>query len=179
MFAVEKEKGIILEREDQVRVNPRTYDEPDPKGVGTRLSACRNSRRDDQTAREGAARAKKPNVRLRLTAGTRWGPKPGKQCCEMRGVLLCQGCELESQSVAGLKMADDRLGPDLAFLDKKVEPGFRAHRPWSWGSKKQTSRAQVPDAGNVIPAITTPIDPNSIRGFDARGMAPRVGRCLR
>jgi hypothetical protein len=76
-------------------------------------------------------------------------------------------------------MAHDRLGADLAFLDEKIEPGFRAHRPWTWCSKKQTSRAQVQDAGNVIPAIAPPIDPDTIRRFDARGMAPRVGRCLR
>ncbi len=33
-------------------------------------------------------------------------------------------------------MPYDRFGPDLAFLDKKIEPGFRAHRPWTWDSKK-------------------------------------------
>jgi hypothetical protein len=118
-------------------------------------------------------------VRLRLAAGTRQGPKSGKQRCEMRRVLFCHGCEFESQTVIGLNMPHDRLGPDLAFLDKKIEPGFGAHGPWTWGSKKQTSRAQVQDAGNVIPTVTTPIDPDTIRCFDARGMAPRVGRCLR
>ena len=122
---------------------------------------------------------REPKVRLRLTAGTRQGPKSGKQRCEMRRVLLCHGCEFESQTVTRPNMAHDRLGPDLAFLDKKIEPCFGAYRPWTWGSKKQTSRAQVQDAGNVIPTITTPIDPDTIRRFDARGMAPRVGRCLR
>jgi hypothetical protein len=121
----------------------------------------------------------KSKVRLRLTAGTREGPKPSKQCGEMRRVLLCHGCEFESQTVTRLNMPHDRLGPDLAFLDKKIEPGFRAHRPWTWGSKKQTSRAQISDAGNVIPTIATPIDPDTVRCLDARGMAPRVGRCLR
>jgi hypothetical protein len=97
----------------------------------------------------------------------------------MRRVLLRHGREFESQTVTRPNMAHDRLGPDLAFLDKKIEPGFRAHGPRTWGSKKQASRAQVQDAGNVIPTMTTPIDPDTIRRFDARGMAPRVGRCLR
>jgi hypothetical protein len=85
-------------------------------------------------------------VRLQLTAGTRQGPKPGKQRCEMRRVLLCDGCEFESQTVTRLNMAHDRLGADLAFLDKKIEPGFRAHGPLTWGSKKQTFRALVVSA---------------------------------
>jgi hypothetical protein len=118
-------------------------------------------------------------VRLWLTVGTRQVAKPGKQCCEMRRVLLGHGCEFESQSVTRLNMAHDRLGPDLAFLDKKIEPGFRTHRPCSWGSDKQTSRAQVSDGGNFISTITTPIDPDIFQSLDARGMPPRIGRCLR
>jgi len=76
-------------------------------------------------------------------------------------------------------MPHDRLGPDLAFLDKKIEPRFRVYWPRTGRSKKQTSRAQVKDAGNFIPTFTTPIDPDTVRCFDARGLAPRVGRCLR
>jgi len=47
----------------------------------------------------------------------------------MRRVLLWHGCEFESQTVTGLKMAHDGLSADLAFLDKKIEPGFGAYRP--------------------------------------------------
>ncbi len=119
------------------------------------------------------------NERLGLGAGAREGAEPGKQCGEMRRVLLWHGCELESQAVTRLKMAHDGLGADLAFLDKKIEPSFGARRPWTWSSNKQASRAQIQDAGNVIHTITTPIDPDSIRRLDARGMPPRVGRCLR
>ena len=121
----------------------------------------------------------KPNVRLRLSAGTRQVPKPSEQRCEMRRVLLCHGCEFEPQSVTRLNMPHDRLGPDLAFLDEKIEPSFHVHRPWTWGSNKQTSRTQVKDAGNVIHTITPPIDPDTSGRLDARGMPPRVGRCLR
>src|SRR5882762_732089 len=140
----------------------------------------RDSSRKDRAMVKMLAVPREPNAGLLLTAGTREVAKPSKQRCEMRRVLLSHSCEFESQAVTRLNMAHDRLGPDLAFLDKKIEPSFRAHRPWtSWSSKKQTSRAQVQDAGNVIPAITTPIDPDTIRRFDARGMPPRVGRCLR
>ena len=69
------------------------------------------------------------NERLGLGAGAREGAEPGKQCGEMRRVLLWHSCEFESQTVTGLNMPNDGLGPDLAFLNKKIEPGFRAYRP--------------------------------------------------
>ncbi|HLB87085.1 MAG: hypothetical protein DMG35_12385 [Acidobacteria bacterium] len=47
---------------------------------------------------------------------------------------------------ARLHMPHDCLGPDLAFLDEKIELGFHAHRLWNRGSNKQTCGAQVPDA---------------------------------
>jgi hypothetical protein len=43
-------------------------------------------------------------------------------------------------------MPHDGLGPDLAFLDKKIELGFHAHGLGNRGSNKQTCGAQVPDA---------------------------------
>jgi hypothetical protein len=139
----------------------------------------RDSSRKDSAMEKRLAVPREPNAGLLLTAGTREVAKPSKQCCEMGRVLLRHGCEFESQTATGLNMPHDRLGADLAFLDEKIEPSFRAHRPWTWGSKKQTSRAQVQDAGNVILTIATPIDPDTVRCFDARGLAPRVGRCLR
>jgi len=97
----------------------------------------------------------------------------------MRRVLLRQGREFQSQSVARLTMPHDALDPDLAFLDQKIEPGFRAYRLWTCGSNEQTSRAQVPDACDIIDTVTTPIDPHAVRRLDPRGMPPRIGRCLR
>jgi hypothetical protein len=43
-------------------------------------------------------------------------------------------------------MPHDRLGPDLSFLDEKIDLGFHSHRLSSRGCNEQTSRAQVPDA---------------------------------
>jgi hypothetical protein len=43
-------------------------------------------------------------------------------------------------------MPHDRLGPDLSFLDEKIEPGFHSDKPSTWRSNEQASRAQVPDA---------------------------------
>ena len=110
---------------------------------------------------------------------TRQAPKPREQRGEMRRVLFRHGREFQSQSLVRLTMPHDGLGPDLAFLDEKIEPGFRAYRPWAHGSYEQTSRAQVPDAGDVLDPVTTPIDPNSVWRLDPRGMAPRIRRCLR
>jgi hypothetical protein len=90
----------------------------------------------------------------------------------MRPVLLSDGREFQSQSFTRLAMPHDGLGPDLAFVDEKIELGFGAHRPRVWRSDKQTSCAQIPDTGDVVPAITTPTDPNTIRRVDARGLAP-------
>src|SRR5260370_35138941 len=97
----------------------------------------------------------------------------------MRRVLLCHGCEFESQSVIRLNMPHHRLGPDLAFLDKEIEPSFRAHRPWTWGSNKQTSPAQAQDSGNFIHTFTPPIDPDTVPALDPRGMAPAGERVWR
>jgi hypothetical protein len=76
-------------------------------------------------------------------------------------------------------MPHDRLGPDLSFPDEEIELGFHSHRQWTRGSNGQTCRAQVPDARNIIHTITTPIDPDAVRRLDARGMPPRIRRCLR
>src|SRR5437870_13476968 len=97
------------------------------------------------TARNGCAT--RSDGRLGLAAGTRQAAEPGQQGGEMRRVLLWHGCEFESQSIARLKMAHDGLGADLAFLDQKIEPSLGAHRAWAWGTNKQTSGAQVQDAG--------------------------------
>lgn len=90
----------------------------------------------------------------------------------MRPVLLRHGGEFESQSTARRNVPHDRLGPDLAFLDKKIELGFRVHRLWNGRSNKQTSGAQVPDSRDIILTVTTPADPDAVRRFDARGVAP-------
>ncbi len=83
----------------------------------------------------------KRTLRLRFTAGTRQVPKPRKQRCEMRPVLLRHGREFQSKSVTRLNMPHDRLGPDLSFLDEEIELGFHSHRPWTRSSNGQTSRA--------------------------------------
>ena len=120
-----------------------------------------------------------PAGRLGLGAGTRQASKPGEQCSEMRPVLLRHGGEFQSQSVARLTMPHDGLGADLAFLDEKIDFGFRPYRLWNRGSNKQTCGAQVPDAGDIILTITAPTDPDPVGRLDAGGMPPRIRRCLR
>jgi hypothetical protein len=60
--------------------------------------------------------------------------------------MLRHGRKFQSKSVTRLKMPHHRLGPDLSFLDEKIDLGFHSHRLSSCGCNEQTSRAQVPDA---------------------------------
>jgi len=60
--------------------------------------------------------------------------------------MLCHGRKFQSKSVTRLKMSHDRLGPDLSFLDQKINLGFHSHRLSTGGCNEQTSRAQVSDA---------------------------------
>jgi hypothetical protein len=60
--------------------------------------------------------------------------------------MLCHGRKFQSKSVTRLKMPHDRLGPDLSFLDEKIDLGFHSHRLSGCGCNEQTSRAQVSDA---------------------------------
>jgi hypothetical protein len=64
----------------------------------------------------------------------------------MRPVLLHHGREFQSKSFTWLTMPHDGLGPDLSFLNEKIELGFRSHRTRKLGSNKKTSRAHIQDA---------------------------------
>jgi len=64
----------------------------------------------------------------------------------MRPVLLRHRREFQSKPFAKLNMPHDGIGPDLSFLNEKIEFDYRSRRTWKPRSKKQTSRAQVPDA---------------------------------
>jgi hypothetical protein len=65
-------------------------------------------------------------------------------------------------------MPDYSFSPDLSLLNKKIELGFRAQRRGNWGGEKQSTDAQVADAGNIIHVLTAPIHPNVAHGLDAR-----------
>ena len=53
--------------------------------------------------------------------------KPIHQKREMTAILVAYGSELQSQSTTGFLMPDNGFDPDLAFLDKKINAGLRAH----------------------------------------------------
>jgi hypothetical protein len=63
---------------------------------------------------------------------------------------------------------DDSLGPDLSFLNKKIELCLDAHGRRNLRGKEQSAHAQVANAGNIIDALTAPIHPNVAQGLDAR-----------
>ena len=97
----------------------------------------------------------------------------------MRAIWLSHGCEFHAQPTTGLHMAHNCFGPDLSFLYKKIQLSFDAQGAWTLGSNVQPPYAQVPYARNIIDTITTPIDPDAVRGLGARSMPTRIGGCLR
>ncbi len=127
----------------------------------------------------GKFRRKERTGRSGLAAGMRQAAKPCEQRCETPRVLLRHGREFQSQSLTRRNMPHERLGPDLAFRDEKIELGFHAYRLCKRGSNEQTSGAQVLDAGDIILTMTTPADPYPVGRLDARGVPPRIRRCLR
>jgi hypothetical protein len=58
-------------------------------------------------------------------------------------------------------MPDYSFSPDLSFLNKKIELGFRAQRRGNWRGEEQSTNAQVANAGNFIHVLTPPIHQTS------------------
>lgn len=76
-------------------------------------------------------------------------------------------------------MPDDSFSPDLSFLNKKIEPGFRAQGRGNGRREKQSTRAQVANAGNIIHALTAPIHPNVAHGLDTRSHPSGIRKLCR
>jgi len=60
---------------------------------------------------------------------------------ETRAIFLVHGRELQPQATTGLYMPHNSFGPDLAFFDKKMNVGLRAHGLCLACLDKQTARA--------------------------------------
>ena len=67
--------------------------------------------------------------------------KPFHQARETRAIFLVHGRELQPQATTGLYMPHNSFGPDLAFFDKKMNVGLRAHGLCLPCLDKQTARA--------------------------------------
>jgi hypothetical protein len=65
-------------------------------------------------------------------ARSRRTANPIDQCGEMWAVFLKQGGEFQSESFAGFHMPHNRFGPDLSFLNKKIQFDGYTHRPGIW-----------------------------------------------
>lgn len=68
------------------------------------------------------------------------------------------------------------FSPDLSFLNKKIDVGFRAKGRPDWRGEEQTTDAQVANAGNIIHALTTPIDPKVSASLDASSHPSGIGQ---
>jgi len=67
--------------------------------------------------------------------------KPFHQARETWAIFLVHGRELQPQATTGLYMPHNSFGPDLAFFDKKMNVGLRAHGLCLPCLDKQTARA--------------------------------------
>jgi len=73
-------------------------------------------------------------------------------------------------------MPDYRFRPDLPFLNKKIELGFRAQGRGSRRGEEHSTNAQITNAGNVISAPTVPIHPNVVAaGIDTSSHPSGIG----
>jgi hypothetical protein len=66
--------------------------------------------------------------------------------------------------------------PNLSFLNKKIDLGFRAKRRGNWRGEEQSTEAQIANAGDIIHALTAPIHPNVHHDLDARSHPSGIGQ---
>jgi hypothetical protein len=74
-----------------------------------------------------------------LLSRSRWAAKPRHQGCQLREVFLTHGCEFQAQSVARFHVPNNRVCPDLAFLDQEMKIDGCAHGLRRWRSEERTS----------------------------------------
>jgi len=76
-------------------------------------------------------------------------------------IVFAQGNESQTEAVAAFDVANDRIGPDAAFLDEKIELGGHAlFQVGMRGLDKQAIDADVQDARDIVAAIAAPADPD-------------------
>jgi len=69
-------------------------------------------------------------------------------------------------------MPHDSVGPDLSFLDKKINFGRRTHISWVSCFDKQTTQAHVPNSSSLVTLVTPPVDPDALGYLDPRVEPP-------
>jgi hypothetical protein len=110
------------------------------------------------------------------TLRTRLAANPVHQRCQAGAVLVRYPDEFQAQPVAGNHVLDDCIGSDLPFRNKKINLGFCGHGPWHCCAEEQPADAQIANAGNIIPALASPVNPHIISSFDSRDESSRIER---
>jgi hypothetical protein len=108
--------------------------------------------------------------------GSRGLAKSCYQHFQMWAISLRHGREFEPQSAGGFCMAHNSVGPDLSLLYKKINLGYRSHRPWLGCLDEQTSDTEIPNVRNIVSSIAAPINPHVLRCVYARGQPPGTAR---
>src|SRR5712664_4986510 len=104
--------------------------------------------------------------------------KPFHQIGEMAAIFLTHRGEFQPQSTAGLHMPHNGFGPDLSFLDKKMQVCFRAHSLVLVCQDKQTAGAEIANLRSIVILVGAPADIDGPRCADTRDGPPRMGSML-
>jgi hypothetical protein len=91
--------------------------------------------------------------------------QPRKQGFKALAVFLAYGEESQAKPAATFYVADDGVGPDATFLDQEIKFGRHALFHFEVrGLDEQAVDADVEDAGDVVPSVAAPTDPNIVGG---------------
>lgn len=92
------------------------------------------------------------------------GAEPGEHGLEALTILVGDGDETQAQaggSFAALDVTNDGIGFDAAFLNEEVKFGGHAFFQLEVRSlDEEPIDADVEDAGDIVPAIAAPADPD-------------------
>jgi hypothetical protein len=83
-------------------------------------------------------------------------------------ISVPHGREFQAHATTRIYMPHHGRGPDLSFLDQKIELDPCTNDPWLWRLNKHTTHAQIPNSRNVVTSITPPVDPNTSGCIDSR-----------
>ena len=94
--------------------------------------------------------------------------EPGEHGFEALAVFFADGEETKAQAPATFYVADDGVGLDAAFLNEEVELGGHAFFYLEVrGLDEKAVNTYVEDAGDVVPTVAAPADPNVFRSGKA------------
>lgn len=93
--------------------------------------------------------------------------KSGQQGRQMRAVFISNARKFQTHPATTLDVPHNRLSSDLSFFDKKIYLCFGSHRLRFMRLNKNSARAQIANAQNILVPEATPIHPNGLTRFEA------------